>query len=222
MRKPVLSLFLLFLLFLWSGQAVMANPLFVHFELDFFNRGINIFNTETFKRYHQVDLSYYFNDDCKLGFIYNWCDHVNSNISTHKITPWQITLKEDTYRLDALLVNDLINHQQTYSYYVGTYPTYPFGEEHNYSFELKLGIKFASDRITADLGGMIRKGGFWLALNLLSPMDAKLRDESDGKNNIPLTLGYQWHPVATVQLVSSIINFCCLPTPKQTRGRKSV
>ena len=172
----------------------MASTFMIDFELDFFNRGINIFATETFKRYHQVKFNYCFTDDAKLGLIYNWCDHVTSNISTHEITPWQVTLEKDTYRFDAVMINNLINKERSYTYYLGTYPSRTIGRDNKYYLELKLGIKSQPQGITADLGGLIRKGNFWLGINRLSPIDAKLKDETDGKNNLPLTIGYEWHP----------------------------
>lgn len=192
MKKPVLFFSVLAALFLLGGQTVMAGAFSVDFELDFFNRGINIFNTETFKRYHQVNVNYNFADDYKLGLIYNWCDHVASNISTHKITPWQVTLMKDIYRFDAVLVSDVISKEQSCAYYLGAYPSRAIGEDNELCFGLKLAIKFQPQGVTADLGGMVRKGDFWLGINHLSPIDAKLRDEPDGKNNIPLTIGYEW------------------------------
>lgn len=200
MRKPVFSFFILLLLFIGSEQAVRANSFFIDLELDFFNRGINIFRTETFKRYHQVDLNYYFNDDFNLGVTYNWCDHVTSNVSTHKITPWQLTLVKDTYRFDAVLISDLINKKKSSTYYLGTFPSGTLGKDQRYAFDLKLGIRFHPQHLALNLGGMIRKGDFWLGINLLNPIDARLRDEADGKNNIPITIGYRWrpHPYSTI------------------------
>lgn len=202
MKKTVLSFLVLFVFFFVNGQAVMAGTFSVDFELDFFNRGINIFTTETFQRYHQVIFNYCFNDGLKFGLIYDWCDDVTSNISTHLVTPWQVTLAKDIYRFDAVLISDIINKEQSYTYYLGTYPSRTIGRDNNCSFQLKLGAKFQPQSLTADLGGSIRKGDFWLGINCLDPIDAKLRDEPDGKNNIPFTIGYEWHPHG-----ETIVNF---------------
>lgn len=87
MKKAILFITIILLLPLFTSQEVTASNFSATFELDFFNKDPNIFTTETFRRYHQLDLNYQFWENFFISFTYNWCDNVTSSISAHEITP---------------------------------------------------------------------------------------------------------------------------------------
>ncbi len=192
MKKVILFIIMILLLPLFPSQEVTASNFSATFELDFFNKDPNVFTTETFRRYHQLDLNYQFWENFFIKFIYNWCDNVTSSISAHEITPWQIMIVKDQYEFNTVLVSDIINNKRSYTYNFSHNNIFRINDK--YQFHLKLGIKANQNGITPDYGGAIRRDNLWLGINYLSPIDAKLMDETDGRTNLPLTISYEWQP----------------------------